>query len=224
MPAGPKAIILISDGGENQSDATENDVIALANEHSIPIFTIGVGDVTQPGRTELMQGLGDDTGGLDYPPAPHDEHIGDAYASIAELLSNEYLITFASGILDCAVHEIRVEVTGHQPATKLFTRRTCDHRTQRVLLCGTNWRRPGYVSYVEHGHDYRRRGPGAHQRHPGTYSIGCNGTFTRNPATISDGDTVCVRQQADANFNTSRTTTLTIGGIAGTFTTGNASQ
>jgi VWFA-related protein len=102
LPAGPKAIILVSDGGENQSDATLNDVIALANEISLPIFTIGVGDVTQPGRTDLMQGLGDETGGLYYPPAVDDEHVGEAYASIAELLSNEYLITFVSGIDDCA--------------------------------------------------------------------------------------------------------------------------
>jgi hypothetical protein len=53
----------------------------------------------------------------------------------------------------------------------------------------------------------------------GSYSIGCTATFTTNPATISDGDSVCVRQQASADFRTSRTTTLTIGGVAGTFTT-----
>ena len=219
LPPGPKAIILVSDGGENQSETTENDVIALANEHSIPIFTIGVGDVTQPGRTELMQGLGDETGGLYYPPAVDDEHIGDAYASIAELLSNEYLITFASGILDCAEHEVRVEVSGQLPATRLFTRRTCDTEPNASTFTAQTGVAPG-ASVTSNTVTIAGLEVPAHiSVIQGTYSIGCTGTFTGNPATISSGDTVCVRQQADAGFNTSRTTTLTIGGIAGTFTT-----
>ena len=51
----------------------------------------------------------------------------------------------------------------------------------------------------------------------GQYSIGCNGTFTRDPGTISNGQTVCVRSQASNTAGATKTSTLTIGGVAGTF-------
>jgi VWFA-related protein len=221
LPAGPKALILVSDGGENQSTATESDIIELANANSIPIFTIGVGDTTQPGRTELMQGLGDQTGGVYYPPEPGDAHIDEAYASISELLSNEYLITFASGIMDCAEHELRVEVAGETPVSNQFTRRTCDTEpdpfdfaaqtgvepnetvtSNEETITGLTDGEPAHISVIQ-----------------GAYSIGCDGTFTTDPSEITNGDTVCVEQEASGSFSTSKTTTLTIGGIAGTFTT-----
>src|SRR5688572_2923461 len=78
LPAGPKAIILVSDGGENESIISEDEVIALANANSIPIFTVGVGTLTNRGVT-LMTGLGSDTGGQFYPSAS-DEEIAEAYA------------------------------------------------------------------------------------------------------------------------------------------------
>jgi VWFA-related protein len=221
LPAGPKALILVSDGGENQSTATESEVVELANANSVPIFTIGVGDTTQPGRTELLEGLGDQTGGVYYPPEPGDAHIEEAYASISELLSNEYLITFASGIMDCTEHELRVEVTGQAPVSTLFTRRTCDTEpdpfdfpaqtgvepnetitSNEETITGLTDGVPAHISVIQ-----------------GAYSIGCNGTFTTDPSEIANGDTVCVEQQASGSFSTSKTTTLTIGGIAGTFTT-----
>ena len=198
LPAGPKAIILVSDGGENQSDATQNEVIALANANSIPVFTIGIGDVTQPGRTELMQGLGDETGGIYYPPEPNDEHIDEAYASIAELLSNEYLIKFVDGIADCAVHSLRVKVTGQDAVKVRYTRRACDTEpnpfgftalsgvdpnetvtSDEVAIGGITDGVPAHISVLQ-----------------GSYSIGCSGTFTANPGQIADGETVCVQQQA----------------------------
>jgi VWFA-related protein len=219
LPAGPKAIILVSDGGENQSDATQSEVIALANENSIPIFTIGVGDVTQPGRTQLMQELGDETGGLYY--APDEYEIEEAYASIAELLSNEYLLKFEDGITDCDVHRLRIKVTGEVAVTVHYTRRSCDTEpnpfsfaaqtgvdpdemvtSDEVSITGITDGVPAHISVIQ-----------------GSYSIGCDGTFTASPGQIADGDTVCVQQQASGSFSTSKTTTLTIGGIAGTFTT-----
>ncbi|QJR13384.1 hypothetical protein [Usitatibacter palustris] len=52
----------------------------------------------------------------------------------------------------------------------------------------------------------------------GEYSIGCTATFTASTATITNGQTVCVRHTASANFNAGTTTTLTIGGISASFT------
>src|SRR6185436_7486595 len=52
----------------------------------------------------------------------------------------------------------------------------------------------------------------------GEYNIGCNGTFTAAPGTIAAGQTVCVRHVSSSRAGTRTTTTLDIGGMAGTFT------
>lgn len=53
----------------------------------------------------------------------------------------------------------------------------------------------------------------------GVYSIGCTGNFTATAATISSGQTVCVRQLSATGYNSSVNTILTIGGVSDTFTT-----
>ncbi len=52
----------------------------------------------------------------------------------------------------------------------------------------------------------------------GEYSIGCGVVFTADPGTINDGETVCVRHTSAATNATSTDTTLTVGGVADTFT------
>ena len=51
----------------------------------------------------------------------------------------------------------------------------------------------------------------------GTYSIGCTATFTSVAGTISNNQTVCVRHISSATNGATVTTILTIGGVAGTF-------
>lgn len=51
----------------------------------------------------------------------------------------------------------------------------------------------------------------------GEYSIGCTLTFTAAAGTISSGQAVCVRHTASASANTRVVSTLTIGGVSGTF-------
>lgn len=51
----------------------------------------------------------------------------------------------------------------------------------------------------------------------GTYSIGCTGTFTSVAGIISPGENICLRQAASAVPGDTTTTTLTIGGVAATF-------
>jgi subtilisin-like proprotein convertase family protein len=52
----------------------------------------------------------------------------------------------------------------------------------------------------------------------GEYSIGCGSAFTTNPGTITNGQTVCVRHVSAAANSATSNTTLTIGGVADTFT------
>lgn len=53
----------------------------------------------------------------------------------------------------------------------------------------------------------------------GQYSIGCNNVFTVATGRISNNQTVCVRQTSAAAGSLTVTTTLTIGTVAGTFST-----
>jgi alpha-tubulin suppressor-like RCC1 family protein/predicted thioesterase len=51
----------------------------------------------------------------------------------------------------------------------------------------------------------------------GEYSLGCIGTFTMAAGTINPGQSVCVRHTASISPGTTVTTTLTIGGVNGSF-------
>ena len=52
----------------------------------------------------------------------------------------------------------------------------------------------------------------------GAYSIGCGATFTAAPGAVTNGQTVCVRHTASADFEASTSTSLTIGGVSAAFT------
>jgi hypothetical protein len=214
------AIVLISDGDDNDSSREVSDVIAYANANSIAVFSIGVGDLTLPGSTELLTELAINTSG-DYFPTASDAEVEAAYASISTLLSNEYLITIPSGINDCAVHTLEVAVAvGNQPApaTVEFTRRPCD--TEPNPFTFTNQTGVAVDTMIT-SNTITITGievPADISTQIGTYSVGCNGTFTGAPGTISNGETVCVRHRSSPAASTSNTTTLTIGGISGGFT------
>lgn len=50
------------------------------------------------------------------------------------------------------------------------------------------------------------------------YSIGCNGSFTSAPGSVVDGTIVCVRHTSSNAYGGTTTSTLTVGGVSGTFT------
>ena len=51
----------------------------------------------------------------------------------------------------------------------------------------------------------------------GEYSVGCTGSFTSAPGTVSNGQTVCVRHLASSGYGTATSTTLNVGGVTGSF-------
>jgi VWFA-related protein len=217
LPAGPKAIILISDGGENESTAQENDVIAQANDNSVSIFTIGVGDITLPERAELMGGLADETGGAFF-PGTSEQEIAEAYAAVSVLLNNEYVISIPSDIDDCELHRLSVKVTGHPRVASDFARRLCDTTPDQFSFPTQNAVPRNETMLSEPATIMGLEVPAHISVIQGRYSIGCTDSFTGEPGTIANGETVCVRHESSTEFSTAKTTTLTIGGVAGTFT------
>ncbi len=113
LPTGPKAIILVTDGNENNSAADINEAIAAAVDVGIPIFTVGIGTYSGTTSQQILTALPKGTGGTYY-PAPTDADISAAYTEISQLLNNEYVISYTPNpnIDDCATYTIEVRVTG----------------------------------------------------------------------------------------------------------------
>jgi Ca-activated chloride channel family protein len=217
LPGGPKAVVLVTDGIDTHSSSNSVDVIDTASENSIPIFTIAVGDPNQQ-ALNLMNELADETGG-EFFLAPTGQDIEDAYAAIFALLASEYLITIPeTSIADCAEHELEVTVNADSRSV-MFTRRQCDTTPNNFTFASLTNVRVGANVTSEEVTISGIEVPAHISVIQGRYSIGCTDTFTNDPATISDGDTVCIRQTAADQPSTSRTTTLTVGGFAATFTT-----
>lgn len=52
----------------------------------------------------------------------------------------------------------------------------------------------------------------------GTYDINASGSFTADPGTVNNGDTVRARHTSSASYLTATNTIVTIGGVSDTFT------
>ncbi|MFO1465108.1 MAG: VWA domain-containing protein [Steroidobacteraceae bacterium] len=217
LPAGPKSIVVITDGGENSSAATQGTVIADANDISIPVFDIGVGNLNAA-REGLLTGLANATGG-EFLPAPTNTEITAAYETISARLKNAYLLSIPSSISDCATHTLVITVAGQtDPATGMFSRRDCDMTPDpfsfvsktNVETATTINADPVTITGIE--------APVAISISGGGYSVACTGNYTSAAGSISNGQTLCVRHTSDAAYATDHVTTVTVGGVTGTFT------
>lgn len=108
-----QAIIIITDGmdddgtGSPQSTSDLDGAIAEANADGIPVFTVGLGnaDVT------VLQQLADDTGGT-YSDSATSDNLSTIYQQLADLLfTNQYILTYPSGIASDATGTLTVTVT-----------------------------------------------------------------------------------------------------------------
>jgi len=100
---GPRqAVVILSDGKDNRSKRTKEEVLARVNSLSIRFFTIGLG----PGIDEA--GLASKTGGHFFKVAAARD-LRLLYQDIAEQLTNQYFLSFglASG-LDEKWHSLKV--------------------------------------------------------------------------------------------------------------------
>jgi VWFA-related protein len=104
--AGPRqAVVILSDGKDNRSVRTKDEILAEVNGLSIPLFTIGLG----PGIDEtVLAELASRTGGHFFKAAAAEDLLR-LYQAIAEQLTNQYILSFdlASG-LDEKWHSLKV--------------------------------------------------------------------------------------------------------------------
>jgi VWFA-related protein len=92
---GRKALIVLSDGGENGSDATLSDAIEAAQRAETLIYTILFSDGSYGANPGIMQRLAKETGG-GYFEVSKKLTIDQVFALIEEDLRNQYSIGFVS--------------------------------------------------------------------------------------------------------------------------------
>jgi Ca-activated chloride channel family protein len=96
-----RALIIISDGGDNNSRTTKTDILHMAREADAQVYTLGTyeppairnrtpEELTGP---ELLAGIAEQTGGRNFPVRRLSD-IADAAIRISFELRNQYLIAY----------------------------------------------------------------------------------------------------------------------------------
>jgi len=105
-----KVLIVLSDGGDNASRATLDEVLARARRSDATIYTIGLFDSADRDRNPgVLRDLAQTTGGERYLP----ESAGplmQACQRIARDIRSAYTIAFEPGTRDGRYHRIEVKV------------------------------------------------------------------------------------------------------------------
>ncbi len=117
-----KVLVVISDGGDNISDATLERVLARARESDAAIYTIGIFDETDLDKNPgALKALSRASGGELYlPRAPGDllrvcEHI-------AREIRGGYTIGYEPPARDGSFHRVKVEIAPSSRALRVRTR------------------------------------------------------------------------------------------------------
>jgi Ca-activated chloride channel family protein len=107
-----RALIVLTDGGDNTSRARLEDVLRLAQESNVTIYTIGLFDpLSADNSRSVLRKLAGSTGGDVYLPAGADELV-PVWDKISQGIRSQYTIGYRPGesSVDGKFHKIRVRV------------------------------------------------------------------------------------------------------------------
>lgn len=105
-----KVLILLSDGGDNASTATLDQVLARARASNVTIYTIGLFDPDDPDSNPgVLKEIAQTTGGQRFLPRSPGPLLTDC-EQIAREIRSGYTIGYAPPDRDGRYHRVRVEV------------------------------------------------------------------------------------------------------------------
>lgn len=97
--SGRKAVIVLSDGLDNQSNTSEEDIVNAVGPSGLTISAIGFGDTAAAGQAGIdeagLRSLTDRTGGQ-YAYASDAQALSVLYQQFGQALQSEYAITYVS--------------------------------------------------------------------------------------------------------------------------------
>ena len=105
-----KALVVISDGGDNASRATLDQVLARARDSNAAIYTVGIFDANDIEKNPgVLKSLARLTGGERFLPQSPGELV-QACLRIAREIRSGYTLGYAPPDRDGAFHRVRVEI------------------------------------------------------------------------------------------------------------------
>ncbi|MBL0176092.1 MAG: VWA domain-containing protein [Ignavibacteria bacterium] len=118
-----RAMIVMTDGGDNSSSRSPSEIISLANRNRIRIFTIGLGSGIQ---SEILKNIADLTGGVYY-ETPNPAQLTAIYEAIATNIFasfKECIITYQATCMDGGFRKVDLSLvnfcSGSDTKTKTY--------------------------------------------------------------------------------------------------------
>jgi Ca-activated chloride channel homolog len=109
-----KALIIVSDGGDNASQQKFSQVLALAQRSQVVIYSVGLVDAMEEEDPGVLRRFSKETGGISFFPTTS-EGVADSSQRIARDLREQYTLAFVpeTTATTNSIRHIRVEVSGH---------------------------------------------------------------------------------------------------------------
>jgi VWFA-related protein len=89
-----RALVVLSDGGDNNSRYTEREIRGLLRESDISLYAIGIlGPMVTTGSMKLLSNLAEETGGRLY-PVRNANQLPEAVAKLSAALRDQYVVAY----------------------------------------------------------------------------------------------------------------------------------
>jgi len=122
-----KTLVLISDGGDNASDVTHDNLMRAAQESLATIYTVGIFDENDKDKNPgFLRDLAHVTGGEAFVPR-NSEHLVGVCEKIAKDIRNRYTVGYVPMNRDYHGKVRRLRVVAMSPEGKRYIVRTRTH-------------------------------------------------------------------------------------------------
>ena len=120
--------MLISDGGDNMSNATKEEMLRRAEESTATIYTVGIYDTNDRDRNPgFLKELARITGGEAFLPGDDGRHLVPICEKIAKDIRNRYTVGYVPSNRDFDGKPRRLKVLANAPTGKKYDVRTRTH-------------------------------------------------------------------------------------------------